>query len=84
MYKIVGISDTNSPSIYVNDSEFINFINNSLKDTNTLEESSDKLKNYERTSVILTKGSLPVNDYEVIVNEKMKDIYPLDKSIDKK
>lgn len=84
MYKIVGISDTNSPSIYVNDSEFVNFIDNSLKDTNTLEESSDKLKNYERTSVILTKGSLPVNDYEVIVNEKMKDMYPLDKSIDKK
>lgn len=84
MYKIVGISDTNSPSIYVNDSEFVNFIENSLKDTNTLEESSDKLKNYERTSVILTKGSLPVNDYEVIVNEKMKDMYPLDKSIDKK
>lgn len=84
MYKIVGISDTNSPSIYVNDSEFVNFIDNSLKDTNTLEESSDKLKNYERTSVILTKGSLPVNDYEVIVNENMKDMYPLDKIIDKK
>lgn len=82
MYKIVGISDTNSPSIYVNDSEFVNFIENSLKDNS--EESSDKLKSYERSSITLTKGSLPVNDYEVIVNENMKDMYPLDKSIDKK
>ncbi len=82
MYKIVGISDTNSPSIYVNDSEFVNFIENSLKDNS--EESSDKLKSYERSSITLTKGSLPVNDYEVIVNENMKDMYPLDKIIDKK
>lgn len=82
MYKIVGISDTNSPSIYVNDSEFVNFIENSLKDNS--EDGSDKLKSYERSSITLTKGSLPVNDYEVIVNENMKDMYPLDKSIDKK
>lgn len=84
MYKIVGISDTNSPSIYVNDSEFVNFIENSLNDNYMSEEESDKLKSYERTSITLTKGSLPVNDYEVIVNENMKDMYPLDKSIDKK
>lgn len=82
MYKIVGISDTNSPSIYVNDTEFVNFIENSLNDNS--EDDSDKLKSYERSSITLTKGSLPVNDYEVIVNENMKDMYPLDKSIDKK
>lgn len=82
MYKIVGISDTNSPSIYVNDSEFVNFIENSLNDNS--EDGSDKLKSYERSNITLTKGSLPVNDYEVIVNENMKDMYPLDKSIDKK
>lgn len=82
MYKIVGISDTNSPSIYVNDSEFVNFIENSLKDNS--EDDSDKLKSHERSSITLTKGSLPVNDYEVIVNGNMKDMYPLDKIIDKK
>jgi len=82
MYKIVGISDTNSPSIYVNDSEFVNFIENSLNDNS--EDDSDKLKSYERSNITLTKGSLPVNDYEVIVNENMKDMYPLDKIIDKK
>ena len=82
MYKIVGISDTNSPSIYVNDSEFVNFIENSLNDNS--EDGSDKLKSYERSSITLTKGSLPVNDYEVIVNENMKDMYPLDMIIDKK
>lgn len=82
MYKIVGISDTNSPSIYVNDSEFVNFIENSLNDNS--EDDSDRLKSYERSSITLTKGSLPVNDYEVIVNENMKDMYPLDKIIDKK
>lgn len=82
MYKIVGISDTNSPSIYVNDSEFVNFIENSLNDNS--EDDSDKLKSYERSSITLTKGSLPVNDYEVIVNENMKDMYPFDKIIDKK
>ena len=60
MYKIVGISDTNSPSIYVNDSEFVNFIENSLNDNS--EDGSDKLKSYERSSITLTKGSLPVND----------------------
>ena len=84
VYKIVGISDTNSPSIYVNDSEFVYFIENSLNDTYIPEEGSDKLKSYERANITLTKGSLPVNDYEVIVNENMKDMYPLDKSIDKK
>ena len=83
-YKIVGISDTNSPSIYVSDSEFVNFIENSLSDTYIPEEGSDKLKSYERANITLTKGSLPVNDYEVIVNENMKDMYPLNKSIDKK
>lgn len=82
MYKIVGISDTSSPSIYVNDSEFVNFIENSLNDNS--EDDSDRLKSYERSNITLTKGSLPVNDYEVIVNENMKDMYPLDKSIDKK
>lgn len=82
-YKIVGISDTSSPSIYVSDSELINIIENSINDDYLMEETTS-YKDYKRVDASLTSGNYPVNDYEVIVNENYKYEYPLNKEIDNK
>ena len=75
-YKIVGISDTSSPSIYASDSELINIIDNFINDDYLMEETTS-YKNYKRVNVSLTSGRYPVNDYEVIVSEFNKYDYPL-------
>lgn len=82
-YKIIGISDTSSPSIYVSDSELINIIENSINDDYLMEETTS-YKDYKRVDASLTSGNYPVNDYEVIVNENYKYEYPLNKEIDTK
>ena len=82
-YKIVGISDTSSPSIYASDSELINIIENSINDDYLMEETTS-YKDYKRVDASLTSGNYPVNDYEVIVNENYKYEYPLNKEIDNK
>ncbi len=82
-YKIVGISDTSSPSIYVSDSELINIIENSINDDYLMEETTS-YKDYKRVDASLTSGRYPVNDYEVIVNENYKYEYPLNKEMDTK
>lgn len=82
-YKIVGISDTSSPSIYVSDSELINIIENSINDDYLMEETTS-YKDYKRVDASLTSGNYPVNDYEVIVNENYKYEYPLNKEMDTK
>lgn len=82
-YKIVGISDTSSPSIYASDSELINIIENSINDDYLMEETTS-YKDYKRVNASLTSGRYPVNDYEVIVNENYKYEYPLNKEIDNK
>ena len=80
-YKIVGISDTSSPSIYASDSELINIIENSINDDYLMEETTS-CKDYKRVNVTLTGGAYPINDYEVIVSENVKYEYPLNKEID--
>ncbi len=82
-YKIVGISDTSSPSIYASDSELINIIENSINDDYLMEETTS-YKDYKRVDASLTSGNYPVNDYEVIVNENYKYEYPLNKEMDTK
>ncbi len=82
-YKIVGISDTSSPSIYASDSELINIIDNFINDDYLMEETTS-YKDYKRVNVSLTSGRYPVNDYEVIVSEFNKYDYPLNKEIDNK
>ena len=82
-YKIVGISDTSSPSIYASDSELINIIDNFINDDYLIEETTS-YKDYKRVNASLTSGRYPVNDYEVIVSEFNKYDYPLNKEIDNK
>ena len=78
-YKIVGIVDMGSPSIYADNTQLLKIICNSSsqnEDTGIYDYSlyQDKLK--------IVRGNKPVNDYEVIVNENLKDNFKLNKYID--
>lgn len=96
-FTIVGISNLENPSIYVNKDLFINMLAN----TSTSEEDmygfygvysveeqtdSEKILDYElvKDSIKLEKGRIPEKDYEVIVNISNKDYMPLNKKIDTK
>ncbi len=90
-FKVVGITDLGSPSIYAYDSEFINIIDNSTKDNN--EYNTDDKETYEKDfidynlvkdDIKLKKGSWPKKDYEVIINYSYKEQYKLKKTINVK
>lgn len=94
-FKVVGIVDLNSPSIYVYESEFINIIANSDSNKNfygmydyeeNIDSSNSDLLDYTLAlkNIKLKKGSWPKNAYEVIVNYNYKDQYKLNKRIDVK
>lgn len=92
-YTIVGISNTNSPSIYTYESEFTNIISLSKSVTSTIygsyveeEVSNNLLFDYElyNDSIKLKKGNYPVNDYEVIINEIHSEEYKIGKYLDYK
>lgn len=78
-FIIVGITDKNEPNIYTDRNVFINIIQNS---SDELYEDDDdifnknKILDYElliNKKIKLIEGSLPINDYEAIVNEIYKD-----------
>lgn len=79
-YTIVGIVDLNSPSIYTNETEFITILNN----TNVGEEKQIQDYKLYENKITLTKGVFPINDYEIIINEDLKDSYKLGALIDAK
>ncbi len=90
-FKIVGITDLNSPSIYANENMFTNMILNSYSsDTyiyydDIINSSNDEsLKDYDlvKDEITLEKGRYPTNDYEVIINYNLKDEYALNKKLD--
>lgn len=87
-YKIVGITDISVPNIYMYESEFINVIDNSFEGSYWYggfdENADDRIKSYElyKDKLKITKGRSPVNDYEVVVNENLKETYKLNKVID--
>ena len=83
-YKIVGIVNLKSPSIYTNKSEFITIINNSSK-VDSYDMTEKRIQDYKllEDKVTLTKGNLP-KDYEVIINEDFKDNYKIGTYIDEK
>ena len=78
-FKIVGIIDNGSPSVYTNSSMFIDIIHNS-------SETKDKVMNYElfKDKIDLKKGRIPTNDYEVVVPLSDQDNMPLNKEINVK
>ena len=88
-YVIVGITDIEVPNIYMDESEFINVIDNSVQNNgmwfSDYEETTDsKVYDYElyKDKLKITKGSIPKNDYEVIVNDDLKETFKLNKYID--
>lgn len=78
-FKIVGIVDKGSPSIYTKQSLFINIIANSNSNENNLALID---YNLYKDKLELKKGSWPTNDYEVIVNVSNQETMKLNKEID--
>ena len=86
-YEIVGIVDMQSPSIYVDNSEFINIISNSGNSSYDYEvdiDTGSSVYDYSlyKNKLKIVKGNEPKNDYEVIVNNNLSDIFKLNKYID--
>jgi len=89
-YTIVGITDTEVPNIYMDESQFIDVIDNSVSDNGGMwyveseGTTENGIYNYElyKDRLKITKGSIPKNDYEVIVNDNLKDTFKLNKYID--
>ncbi len=93
-FTIVGIVDKLSPSIYVKKNLFINILNN-MKQSDSLlgfyfdEDNNNKeavIQDYTLylDDITLTKGKLPKNDYEIIVNSLNSEEMKLNKTIDAK
>ena len=86
-FKIVGITDLGSPSIYTNESIFSAIlINSQSEDEVYSNEEQNQLIDYQLVlnKIELKKGRLPENDYEVIVNISNEETMKLNKTIDKK
>lgn len=84
-YKIVGIVDLNSPSIYANPNEFVTIINNSSKDAYYEDSVEKKVQDYKllESEITLKSGNFP-NDYEVIINEDLKENYKIGSYVEEK
>lgn len=91
-FTIVGFVNKTSPSIYANKSIFVNLLANTTKSevggiyiSQTETENVDvKDYNLYLDDITLVKGRLPINDYEVIVNNSNKDTMKLNKKISEK
>lgn len=92
-FKIVGITDLASPSIYANEAVFVNIISNSKVSGNSYyygeiiksaqQEVSNEFIDYElvKDKIVLEKGRTPENDYEVVVNIDNADSMKMNKTI---
>ncbi len=78
-FKITCISDTKSPSIYIDKMLFMNILANDVELDNIIQSYE-----YIKDSISLKGGRVPTGDYEVIVNEDLKDEMPLGKTINEK
>ncbi len=92
-FKIVGFTNNGSESIYVNKNLFINILNNSVQSQFGMgmyftgqEETNTSIKDYNLylDDITLTKGRMPQNDYEVIVNQINQEEMKLNKQINEK
>ena len=91
-FKIVGFVDEKTPSIYVNKNIFINLLNSSkmteynmggivIQEEGQVEKSEVYDYNLYLDDITLTKGRMPTEDYEVIVNETNRYQMKLNKTI---
>ncbi len=90
-YKVVGISDVESPNFYVNSSELIRVVSSTNRDKSKLKDDStnvtvDNLKSYNeyKDKLEIKKGRAPLGDYEVIVSLDSQEAMPLNKEINVK
>ena len=94
-FKIVGFVDEKTPSIYVNKNIFINLLNSSkmteynmggivIQEEGQVEKSEVYDYNLYLDDITLTKGRMPTEDYEVIVNETNRYQMKLNKTINTK
>lgn len=90
--KIVGISDTNSPAIYMANSKFLNVIYHVKDNVNgdMYGQSSSNNANvaYDDYTLYFDKinlkeGRWPENDYEIVVNNSNRELMKLNKEINK-
>jgi len=83
-FKVVGITDLKSPSIYVSKKHFINIMDNAVEDYQ--EEPSGYIFDYElfKDKIELKEGKWPENDYETIVSINDKETMPLNKETEGK
>jgi len=89
-FVIVGFTDNNTESIYANKNMFINILNNMTQSEfgmgmyfNKEDDSDTAVKDYNLylDNINITKGRLPENDYEVIVDENNQYEMKLNKPI---
>lgn len=84
-FTIVGVSDSQNPSIYVNENMFVNILYNYSLRNSERESAGSNVSfvdyNLLSNKVQLQKGRMPENDYETIVNISNKDLMPLNKKI---
>lgn len=89
-FKIVGITNLKSPSIYIKERLIVDVVNNnSYQSSNEdyyfpVADKNSNYANYETYDYTLKKGRVPSGDYEVLVNYDLKDLYELNKNIDTK
>ena len=85
--KIVGIINSNNPSIYTKRSKFINIIYHTLGNSNekTTNNIENKYEDYNlfTNKVVLKEGHWPENDYEVVVNYNNREEMKINKEINK-
>jgi len=85
-YKIVGVTDLSSPSIYAYPSEFLTLISNSSNGNDYDYNGPIDIMDYNlyKDKIYISKGYAPTNDYEVVVNESYDGMYEIGKTINKK
>lgn len=89
-FKIVGITNLKSPSIYIKERLIVDVVNNNSYQSNNddyyfpVADKNSNYANYETYDYTLKKGRVPSGDYEVLVNYDLKDLYELNKNIDTK
>lgn len=89
-FKIVGITNLKSPSIYIKERLILDVVNNTSYQSSSddyyfpVADKNSNYANYETYDYILKKGRVPSGDYEVLVNYDLKDLYELNKNIDTK
>ena len=98
-YKIVGISDTQSPSLFVDQSQAMYILTNANDQDDDLTimgageeaEAEDVIKSGKvmdldlaKNKIKVTKGSKPEEAFETIINEYHEDELPIGKAINTK